>query len=67
MNQPPSALRSALALAGFILVTFCAPLAGMFSLPGAWYAARWVVLLLSLVAGSTLLVLLSYVQLWLPI
>jgi len=50
MNQPPSALRSALALAGFILVTFCAPLAGMFSLPGAWYAARWIAILLALVS-----------------
>ena len=39
MNQAPTAVRSALVLAGFILVTFCAPLAGMFSLPGAWYAA----------------------------
>lgn len=39
MNQPPSALRRALALGGFILVTFCAPLAGMFSPPGSWYAA----------------------------
>lgn len=39
MNHPPSTTRSALALAGFILITFCAPLAGMFSLPGAWYAA----------------------------
>lgn len=37
MSTPPSALRNALALAGFILVTFCAPLAGMFSLPGVWY------------------------------
>jgi tryptophan-rich sensory protein len=27
------------ALVGFILITFCAPLVGMFSLPGAWYAA----------------------------
>ncbi len=38
MNQAPSAVRSALALPGFILITFCAPLAGMFSLPGLWYA-----------------------------
>jgi tryptophan-rich sensory protein len=28
-----------LALTGFIAVTFCAPLAGMFSLPGVWYAS----------------------------
>lgn len=39
MNNPPSPLRHALALAGFILITFCAPLAGTLSLPGAWYAA----------------------------
>lgn len=26
-------------LAGFLGITFCAPLAGMFSLPGAWYEA----------------------------
>ncbi len=39
MHKPPSAIRSALALAGFILITFCAPLAGMFSRPGAWYVA----------------------------
>lgn len=39
MNQLPFAPRSALALGGFISVTFCAPLAEMFSLPGEWYAA----------------------------
>ena len=39
MKQPPSAIRSALALGGFIVITFCAPLAGMLSLPGVWYAA----------------------------
>ncbi len=39
MNKSPSTLRSSLVLAGFILITFCAPLAGMFSLPGVWYAA----------------------------
>jgi benzodiazapine receptor len=39
MNRPSSTLRSALALAGFILVTFCAPLVGIFAKPGAWYAA----------------------------
>ena len=38
MNHPPSSTRSLLALAGFIVVTFCAPVVGMFSLPGAWYA-----------------------------
>jgi translocator protein len=32
-------VRSALALVGFILVTFCAPLAGMSSPPGDWYAS----------------------------
>jgi tryptophan-rich sensory protein len=39
MSKPTATFRSALALAGFILITFCAPLAGMFSLPGAWYEA----------------------------
>ena len=39
MIRSHSLARGALALAGLILVTFCAPLAGMFSLPGAWYAA----------------------------
>jgi benzodiazapine receptor len=39
MSQQPSAFRRALVLGGFILGTFCAPLAGMFSLPGAWYVA----------------------------
>jgi tryptophan-rich sensory protein len=39
MNQATSAGRSALALGGFLLITFCAPLAGMFSLPGPWYVA----------------------------
>lgn len=39
MNNPTTALRRGLALGGFIVITFCAPLAGMFSLPGAWYAA----------------------------
>lgn len=32
-------LRKVLALGGFIIVTFCAPLAGLVSPPGAWYAA----------------------------
>jgi tryptophan-rich sensory protein len=31
--------RNVLALVGFIVVTFCAPMIGMFTLPGAWYAA----------------------------
>ena len=39
MNGPNSTLRNALALVAFIVATFCAPLAGMWSLPGAWYAA----------------------------
>lgn len=39
MHKIASALGSALALAGFIGVTFCAPLAGIFSQPGAWYVA----------------------------
>jgi tryptophan-rich sensory protein len=39
MNGTSSTLRNGLSLAGFIAVTFCAPLAGMFSLPGGWYAA----------------------------
>ena len=39
MNRPASTLRNILALAGFIIVTFCAPLTGMFSPPGEWYAS----------------------------
>ena len=39
MNSVPTPVRSALVLVGFILVTFCAPLAGMFSPPGDWYAS----------------------------
>jgi tryptophan-rich sensory protein len=39
MKSAPTRVRSALALVGFILVTFCAPLAGMFSPPGDWYAS----------------------------
>lgn len=31
--------RSGLALAGFIFVTFCAPLLSVGSMPGVWYAA----------------------------
>jgi tryptophan-rich sensory protein len=37
MSKP--LFRSALVLAGFVLITFCAPLVGMFSQPGAWYVA----------------------------
>lgn len=39
MHQNSTPTRNALVLVGFILATFCAPLAGSFSLPGAWYAA----------------------------
>jgi tryptophan-rich sensory protein len=39
MNSPiPSVIRF-LALAGFIVITFCAPLAGIVSPPGDWYAS----------------------------
>lgn len=39
MRKSPSPLRQALAFAGFVVATFCAPLAGMVSPPGEWYAA----------------------------
>ncbi len=39
MKHSPSSTRSLLVLAGLILVTFCAPLAGMMMPPGAWYAS----------------------------
>lgn len=39
MKNPPSLPRQALALAGFIVLTFCAPLLGVFSTPDSWYAA----------------------------
>jgi benzodiazapine receptor len=39
VKSSPTPVRSALALVGLILVTFCAPLAGMFSPPGDWYAS----------------------------
>jgi translocator protein len=39
MTSPPSKPRNALALAGFIVITFCAPLLSIGSMPGAWYAA----------------------------
>jgi len=38
MNRPSKAFHNALGLAGSILLTFCAPLAGMASPPGEWYA-----------------------------
>ncbi len=37
MKTTSTILRQALALAGFIVVTFCAPLTGLVALPGAWY------------------------------
>jgi translocator protein len=39
MPLSPSKSRSALALAGFLFVTFCAPALGAFSMPGDWFAA----------------------------
>jgi len=39
MSTPPSKLRSGLVLAGFIVITFCAPLLSIGSVPGEWYAA----------------------------
>ncbi len=39
MTQPFFKPRILLALAGFIVVTFCAPLPGVVALPGDWYAA----------------------------
>ncbi len=39
MREPPPASAQLLALVGFIVVTFCAPLLGLFGKPGAWYAA----------------------------
>ena len=38
MNQRLLSARSLLALAGFVVATFCAPFAGMIAPPGAWYA-----------------------------
>jgi translocator protein len=37
--MPLGTLRNPLALVGFILLTYCAPLAGLFSPPGSWYAS----------------------------
>jgi len=39
MDTPKNSTRSLLVLTGFVLATFCAPLAGMFSPPGDWYAS----------------------------
>lgn len=38
-NQFPQGVRSLLALTGLVLLTFCAPLAGIVSPPGEWYAS----------------------------
>lgn len=38
-ERRPSFVLSLLVLAGFVVITFCAPLAGMFSPPGDWYAS----------------------------
>lgn len=40
MSESPSKMRNGLALAGFILITFCAPALSIgVGMPGAWYAA----------------------------
>jgi tryptophan-rich sensory protein len=39
VKSVPTPARSVIALAGLIVVTFCAPLAGIFSPPGEWYAS----------------------------
>lgn len=40
MREPPSKLHPGLALAGFIVITFCAPaLSAFIGMPGAWYLA----------------------------
>lgn len=39
MSTSSSKSRSGLALVGFIVITFCAPLLSVGSMPGAWYAA----------------------------
>ena len=39
MSKSPSTLRQALALASFVVVTFCAPLLGVFATPDLWYTA----------------------------
>lgn len=38
MTKTSSPWQSGLALAGFIFITFCAPLLGVTSMPGEWYA-----------------------------
>jgi tryptophan-rich sensory protein len=37
MKKPPSPLAAALMLAALVVLTFCAPLAGLIAPPGAWY------------------------------
>jgi translocator protein len=39
VNRSSHSILNYVALAGFLLLTFCAPLAGMFSPPGDWYAS----------------------------
>ena len=39
MSRTFSLLTNALVLAGFVIITFCAPLAGILSPPGKWYAS----------------------------
>jgi tryptophan-rich sensory protein len=39
MSKSSPTLRAGLALAGFIIVTFCAPLLGFAAMPGTWYAS----------------------------
>ena len=39
MRSTSSKLRNALALVGFIVITFCTPLMSIGSMPGEWYAA----------------------------
>jgi len=39
MGESSSPPRTGLALAGFIVITFCAPLFGAAAMPGVWYAA----------------------------
>ena len=39
MKSAPAWFREALALAGMVLLTFCAPLAGVVAPPGDWYAS----------------------------
>ncbi|MEQ1751937.1 MAG: TspO/MBR family protein [Prosthecobacter sp.] len=39
MSEPTNKIRHGLALVGFIVITFCAPLLSVGSMPGVWYAA----------------------------